>query len=214
MGGCISDQAQVLHYSKYLLGLWSSDRKSDITCMWNLTLPYPETPPPTAEKITGASLGKAEGKCELVERDESTAATAVSKSQQPGDVLWVIFYGWRGTRDVHLFISTVSTDLYMCVCLWKNVTFCYFAWKWLWSLVPLWVGINATKKCKFDLFLEQKYPNECKRNAKSSEAVLMPFGFLFTPPRRCHFIHGYNYAESNFIFQVCKYECCEATLSS
>lgn len=105
---------QVLHYSKYLLGLWIWHNlylKPYSTLPWNTS--------PNSRKITRASLGKAEGKCELVERDESTTATAVSKSQQPRDVLCVIFYGWRGTQDVHLFISTVSTDL--CVCMYVFV---------------------------------------------------------------------------------------------
>lgn len=113
-----SDQAgaPLFKVSPWALELWQK--------IWhNLYLkPYSTLPwntSPNSRKITRASLGKAEGKCELVERDESTTATAVSKSQQPRDVLCVIFYGWRGTQDVHLFISTVSTDL--CVCMYVFV---------------------------------------------------------------------------------------------
>lgn len=69
-------------------------------------------PPPNCENITRASPGKrGEEKRDLEEWGESTTTTAVSKSQQPGEGLWVIFYGRRGTADVHLFISAVSTEV-------------------------------------------------------------------------------------------------------
>lgn len=107
--------------------------------------PRPPPPPafgplPTAKILPELPWGGGEGKRDLEERGESTTTTAVSKSQQPGEGLWVIFYGWRGTTDVHLFISAVSIE--GCVCVPVCVKICHgslftFTGKSLRSLVTL-----------------------------------------------------------------------------
>lgn len=54
----------------------------------------PPNPSQLCENITGASpRGETEGERDLEERGESTTTTAASKSQQPGEGVWVIFYG-------------------------------------------------------------------------------------------------------------------------
>ena len=61
-------------------------------------------------------LGELEGKRNLEERGASSTTTAVSKSQQPGEGLWVIFYEWSGTGDVHLFIFLVMFEVCDSLC--------------------------------------------------------------------------------------------------
>ena len=88
-----------------------------------LSSPF-NTPPPNCKILPEVPQGEAKGKRDLEERGESTTTTAASKSQQPGEGVWVIFYGWRGTTDVHLFISTVSIDVRLCVCVCVCVCVC------------------------------------------------------------------------------------------
>lgn len=85
--------------------------------------PPPPPPPPSLQRPLPAAKyyqslpgEQQRGKRDLEERGESSTTTAASKSQQPGEGVWVIFYGWRGTADVHLFISTVSIDACARVC--------------------------------------------------------------------------------------------------
>lgn len=89
---------------------FKSDREVD-----EISPPLSSTPP-SCKILPELPWGEAEGKRDLEKRGESTTTTAASKSQQPGEGVWVIFYGWRGTTDVHLFISTVSIDVCMCAC--------------------------------------------------------------------------------------------------
>ena len=108
--------APLFKVSPWALKLWQRTRRGPPPTP-PLSLQHPSQPQKILPELP---RGEAEGKRDLEERGESTTTTAASKSQQPGEGLWVIFYGRRGTADVHLFISTVSIE----VCVHASVCVC------------------------------------------------------------------------------------------
>ena len=113
--------APLFKVSPWALKLWQRTRRGPPPTP-PLSLQHPSQPQKILPELP---RGEAEGKRDLEERGESTTTTAASKSQQPGEGLWVIFYGRRGTADVHLFISTVSIEVCVhasvCVCVTRSV---------------------------------------------------------------------------------------------
>lgn len=107
--------APLFKVSPWALKLWQWRTRQAFSHL-HPSHPSPNAPHPHLVKISLAlPQWETEGKRDLEERGESTTTTAASKSQQPGEGEWVIFYGWWGTVDVHLFIFTVSTGVCLCV---------------------------------------------------------------------------------------------------
>lgn len=122
--------APLFKVSPWVLKLWQWRTPQAFSHLHpSRTSPNAPHPDPHFVKISPAlPQWETEGKRDLEERGESTTTTAASKSQQPGEGEWVIFYGRWGTVNVHLFISTVSTGV--CLCVYMSVCICVCVCVW------------------------------------------------------------------------------------
>lgn len=94
---------------------------SDITCIWNLTLPYPETPPPTAEKLPELPWGRQRGNVNWLRGTNPPQQQLFPNLNNLGTCCVLYFMGGEGLR-MFIYLSPQSALICVCacMCLWKK----------------------------------------------------------------------------------------------